>query len=175
MLQILFPWLKEKKENAKFSWCRDSPRPPTVFGTNQTFLPTLRLQHFPNHWSMKIFFFFYFSDRPWYSDSDQWPTDQLILYLYSLFGQPVFCSIFILSKNKGFGLELYWKCLFHLLSWRNLVNNKNTLKKCRFQLSNFKYNKNKKQKLQQKLLTQWFSGFNAIRFFNWHHVFLNFQ
>ena len=77
-------------------------------------------------------FFFYFRYRPWYSDSDQWPTDQLILHLYSLFGQPVFCSIFILSKNKGFGLELYWKCLFHLFSWKNLVNNKNTLKNADF-------------------------------------------
>ena len=150
------------------------PDPPLYLGQTKLFCQHFACNIFPitGQWR---FFFFYFRDRPWYCDSDQWPTDQLILYLYSLFGQPVFCSIFILSKNKGFGLELYWKCFFHLLSWRNLVNNKNILKKCRFQLSNFKYNKNKKQKLQQKLLTQWFSGFNAIRFFNWHHVFLNFQ
>ena len=39
------------------------PRPPPVFGTNQTCSPTSRfaqilpnLQHFTNHWSMQIFF-----------------------------------------------------------------------------------------------------------------------
>ena len=167
--------IKRKKRKCKIFLVPRLPQTPHCIWDKPNFFANTSLATFSQSLVNEDFFFFYFSDRPWYSDSDQWPTDQLILYLYSLFGQPVFCSIFILSKNKGFGLELYWKCLFHLLSWRNLVNNKNTLKKCRFQLSNFKYNKNKKQKLQQKLLTQWFSGFNAIRFFNWHHVFLNFQ
>ena len=44
-----------------------------------------------------------------------------------------------------------------------------------FQLANVKYNKNKKQKLKQKLLTQWFLGFIAILSFDRYQVFQNFQ
>ena len=47
--------------------------------------------------------------------------------LYFLFGEPRFCLMFNLSKNKGFESEaLLKKCLIHFLPWRNLVNNKNT-------------------------------------------------
>ena len=80
---------------------------------------------------------------------------------------------FYLNQNQS--LELYWKWLLHLLWWGNLVKNKNTLIKCRFQLGSSKYNRNKKQKFKQNLLTQWFLGFIATRFFNRHQVFLNFQ
>ena len=47
--------------------------------------------------------------------------------------------------------------------------------RCRFQLGNFKYNKNKKQKSKQNFLTQWILGFIEIHFFNRNQVFLNFQ
>ena len=40
------------------------------------------------------------------------------------------------AKTKVFSVELYWKCLLHLLPRRNLVNNKKTIKKWRSYLSN---------------------------------------
>ena len=45
----------------------------------------------------------------------------LRIALYSLFGQPELCLIFILSKITIFSLEFYSKCLLHLLPWRNLI------------------------------------------------------
>ena len=54
--------------------------------------------------------FFYFWDRPWYSDESFWR-----LHVYSLFGQPGLCLIFILSKNKSFESGVLLKML--LTQW----------------------------------------------------------
>ena len=91
--------------------------------TTPRFAPILpNMQYFPNHWSMQIFFHFW--NKPWYSDNS------LKITSYSLFGKPGFCN-FILSKKTIFSLELYWK-YFHLLPWRDLDNNKNSLKNACF-------------------------------------------
>ena len=127
-----FPSLKESK-NCKISLRlyhtpNICPRPPTahrkktcttVSATNYTYSPT---PHFARFLTCNYTFttigqcrFFYFWDRSWYSDESGWK-----LHVYSLFGQPGFCLISILNKNKGFQ-ELYWKCLLHLLPLKNLV------------------------------------------------------
>ena len=62
MLEIIFPSLKDGENCKTFLASRLVPDPPTIFGTNQTCLPTPRfaqilpsMQTFPNHWSMQIF------------------------------------------------------------------------------------------------------------------------
>ena len=78
-----------------------------------------------------------------YSDESVWR-----LHFYSLFGQPGFCLIFILSKNKVFQSGALLKMP---PSSRNLVSNKSTLKKCSFQLwkQEFWSNKNHPDKYVQ--------------------------
>ena len=136
-----------------------TPESPTVFWTNQTCYPTpLFSQIFP----ICNIFPIIRPDRPWCSDESVWR-----LLFYSLFGQPGFClinsfSVWIFTGNSSF-------IFFHE------GDNKNTLKKNRFHLGNFKHNKNIKEKLKQKFLIEWFLGFIAIQFFNRHQTFLNFQ
>ena len=100
-------------------------------------------------------------DRSWYSDESV-----RRLHFYSLFWAAWILFYFYLKKKTKFfsqsGALLKMPPLF--FSWRNLVNNKIALKKCRFQPGNFKYNKSKKQKLKQKLLNLQFLGFTAIQF-----------
>ena len=109
---------------------RLSPDPPPVFEINQTCLPTSRFaqilpntQHFTYHWSMQTF----------YSSGIGPDILMEVLEYYIIFrlGRLGFYLIFILKKTKVFVLELYWKCFFHLLLWRNLVNSKNTRKNFR--------------------------------------------
>ena len=83
--QIFPEWLKSwemkifgvRRVTRNFPGVATPPDPSTVFGTNQTCLPTSRfvqilpnMQYFSNHWSMQIFFNFW--DRPWYSDESVW-------------------------------------------------------------------------------------------------------
>ena len=107
-----FPKLKRGK-NAKFSWSCDSPH-NLLFGTN--FFATTSLCSDSSQYAICIFFYFW----------------DLKTASYYLFGHPWCCLIFTLSQTNIFSLEVYWKCLLHLLSWRNLVNNKNTYKKFQF-------------------------------------------
>ena len=112
-----------------------------------TFFPILpNMQHFPNHCSMQIF-------------------------LTSGIGPDILMRVFegyiILLISGGqllFDFYLKQKQRFSVLSFTEITSfisfnevilsiTKNT-KKCSFQLANFKYNKNRKQKLKQNLLTQ---------------------
>ena len=69
------------------------------------------------------------SDRPWYSDESVWR-----LHYFSLFGQPGFCLIFILSKNNVFQSGT-------LLKMPPSSSFMKHTKKCRFQLGNLSMTK----------------------------------
>ena len=121
VLRIPFPNLNESNTSQIFMrWYRHSD-PQINLETNHTCSSTSRFartvlnmqQYFHNHWSMHIFLLLGEALIFWWM--------HLKIALYSLFRQPGFCLIFILSKNKGFQSGTLLKCQLHLLPWKNFV------------------------------------------------------
>ena len=113
MREILFPSLKEGKNCKTFL---ASQLPPDM----QYFSHSSQYATFSQ--SLVNADFFNFLDRPWYSDESVWR-----LHYTPYIGRLAFVHFLSWAKTKVFSLELYWNYLFHLLSWRNFVNNKKPL------------------------------------------------
>ena len=73
---------------------------------------------------------------------------------------------FYLLQKQRFSVWSFAEITSFIFFHEEILSIANNTKKCWFQLGNFKYNKNKTQKLKQNLLTQWILWFTAIHFFN---------
>ena len=139
MLEILFPSLKEGKNCKTFlaSWL---PQICNIF----PILPNT--QHFPNRWSMQVFL-----------TSGRGP-DILIkvfegyIILLILAGWLLFN--FYLKQKQRFSVWSFTEIISTISFHEEISSITKNTKKFKFQRGNFKYNKNKKQKLNQNLLTQ---------------------
>ena len=78
-------------------------------------------------------------------------------FLFCVLGSRVLFNFFRKQK-QSFSAWSFTRNAFFISFYEGIT------KKYSFQLGNFKYNKNKKQKLKQKFLTQWFLGFIATQF-----------
>ena len=134
MLEILFPSLKVEKIYKSFLIPQLPQTPELYLGQTKLVPQHLTLLRFlPICNTFPIIgqcSFFYFCNKPWYSDESAWG----------------YVTFLVWAAWDFFKWKWNWKCLLHILSWRNLVNKKNS-KKCMFQLGNLKYKKNKEQKL----------------------------
>ena len=153
MLEILVPSWKDGKNCKIFLVLRFFPKHPNYSPTPRFAQILLSFQYFPTHWPMQIDLFFW--DRPWYSDESLWRLN-FIPYL----GDWVSFNFHLKQKQRFSVWSLIENASFICFreGWRNLVNTKNILK--------MQASIRQLQSIKQKLLTQWFSGFIAIDFFN---------
>ena len=129
--------LQIKGKVAKLSWRGDSPKTPKLY-LRQTKLVCQRLAWLRFFPICNIFpiidqcRFFYFRDRP---DVLMKVFEDYIIFL--IWADWVLLNFYLKQLNKGFQSG----ALLKMPPLSTLVNNKNTLKKCRSQLGNFKYKK----------------------------------
>ena len=107
--------LKRGEKLQNLAGVANNPRPPNCIWYKPSLFASTSLCSLSSQYpifcqSLVNAHFFYFWNRSWYSDESVWK-----LHVYSLFGQPGFCLIFILSKNKGFESVILLKML--LTQW----------------------------------------------------------
>ena len=126
------------------------------------------MQYFPNRLSMQIFLIF--------------GIDPGILIIKVFEGYVILLFLagwlpfnFYLQQKQRFLIWSFTEMTSIISFHEGILSVTKSTKKCRFQPGNFKYNKNKKQRLKQNLLTQSILGFTAKHFFSRNQVFLNFQ
>ena len=120
-----------------------------------TFFPILpSMQHFPNHWSMQIFL-----------TSGIGPDILMRVcegYIILLISGGWLLFDFYLKQKQRFSVLSFTEITSFISFHEGILSITKNTKKCRFQQGNFKYNKNRKQKLKQNLLTQ--NLFTEIKF-----------
>ena len=139
----------EKLQN--FSGFRGFPEICNIF----PILPNM--QHFPNHWSMQIFL-----------TSGIGPDILMKVfegYIILLISAGWLLFNFYLKQKQRFSVWSFTEITSFISFHEGILSITKNTKKCRFQLGNFKYNKNKKQKLKTKFVDWMNFGIHCNTFF----------
>ena len=118
------------------------PQPRIVFALNQSCLSMPRfaqtlpnMEHIPNHWPMQRFFFFYFWNRPWYSD------ESVLRLHYIPFLDSLGLFNIYLKQKQSFSVWNFTENTSFISFYEGIWTITKTHWKCRFQIDSFNYNK----------------------------------